>query len=98
MANIGHVDSTALTGEASPTFIRNVAKVAAPVAFKTKAEIELEEAHKKIDDLTRLMQNFLASQASVVEEAPVELTAGEKAAVTRAANKAKAEAEAKVGE
>lgn len=106
MAKLGHISSTAITGEKSPAFIKAgvVPTSVASVEKQDEAALQLQAAHEKIDQLTDLFAKFLATQTpAVVEEKPledkaVELTSGQKAAQTRAENKAKAEAGAKAGE
>lgn len=99
MALLGHVTSTAISGGDSPVFEK--AGVSAVLEAVTKQETAVEKLiaaqDAKIDTLTAALTAFLASQtpAAPVE---VELTPAEKAAVTKAANKAKAEAEAKAAE
>lgn len=105
MAKLGHISSTAITGEKSPAFIKSgaVPTSVASVEKQDEAALQLKAAHEKIDQLTDLFAKFLATQTPVVVEEkvePTELTAGQKAAQTRAENKAKAEADtaSKAGE
>lgn len=94
MPSIGSVRSIALDGgEGSPTFeaIKQTKKISAQVD-KTADKIAAQD--KQIADLSAALAKLLAAQG-ITDEAPEkELTSGEKAAKTRAENKAKAEAEA----
>lgn len=94
MPSIGSVRSVALQGgEGAPVFeaIKQTKKVAAKVD-KTDAKIAAQD--KQIADLSASLAKLLAAQDSSDVEPEKELTSGEKAAKTRAENKAKAEAEA----
>lgn len=104
MALLGHVTSTAVSGGDSPVFEK--AGVEAVLAVSKKQDVvqeQLSAQAKQIADLTGLLGQFLDQQTAKVPEVevteeiieePVDLTPAEKAAATRAANKAKAEAEA----
>lgn len=94
MPSIGSVRSVALEGgEGAPVFeaIKQTKKVAAKVD-KTAEKIAAQD--KQIADLSAALAKLLAAQDSSDVEPEKELTSGEKAAKTRAENKAKAEAEA----
>ena len=95
---IGHVTSTAITGGDSPVFEKaGLDVVLAAVENKDSAVEKLLAAQDaKIATLTDALTAFLAAQTPAVPVAPVEveLTPAEKAAATKAANKAKAEADA----
>lgn len=94
MPSIGSVRSVAIDGgEGSPTFeaIKQNKKISAKVD-KTAEKIAAQD--KQIADLSAAIAKLLAAQDSTDEEPEKELTSGEKAAKTRAENKAKAEAEA----
>lgn len=98
MPSIGKVRSVACDGgEGSPTFeaIKQTKKVAAKV---DKTADKLAAQDKQIAELSSALAKLLAAQG-ITDEAPEEesekeLTPQEKAAKTRAENKAKAEAEA----
>lgn len=100
MALLGHVTSTAVSGGDSPVFEKAGVEAVLNVGKKQDAvQEQLAAQAKQIDSLTAALTAFLATQtAPAVVEAPVELTPAEKAAATKAANKAKAEAAAKEGE
>lgn len=94
--NIGHVTSTALNGGDAPIFERAGADIKSVVKSQSEADRKLAAADAKIDKLTTLVEALLAqAAASSVPEETVEdaseLTPAQKAAATRAANKAKAE-------
>lgn len=94
MPSIGSVRSVAIEGgEGSPTFeaIKQTKKISAKVD-KTAEKIAAQD--KQIADLSAALAKLLAAQGVTDEEPEKELTSGEKAAKTRAENKAKAEAEA----
>lgn len=98
MPSIGSVRSVALEGgEGAPVFeaIKQTKKVAAKVD-KTAEKIAAQD--KQIADLSAALAKLLATQDGTAEapeaEPEKELTSGEKAAKTRAENKAKAGAEA----
>lgn len=94
MPSIGSVRSVALEGgEGAPVFeaIKQTKKVAAKVD-KTAEKIAAQD--KQIADLSAALAKLLAAQDSSDVEPEKELTSGEKAAKTRAENKAKAGAEA----
>ena len=93
MPSIGSVRSVAIEGgEGSPTFeaIKQTKKISAKVD-KTAEKIAAQD--KQIADLSAALAKLLAAQGVTDEEPEKELTSGEKAAKTRAENKAKAEAE-----
>lgn len=98
MPSIGSVRSVALEGgEGAPVFeaIKQNKKISAKV---DKTADKLAAQDKQIADLSAALAKLLAAQGitdEAEEEPEKELTAGEKAAKTRAENKAKAEAEAK---
>lgn len=96
MPSIGSVRSVALDGgEGAPVFeaIKQNKKISATV---DKTADKLAAQDKQIADLSAALAKLLAAQGITEDEEPEkELTAGEKAAKTRAENKAKAEAEAK---
>ena len=99
MALIGHVESTAINGNESPVFERIAGSVVKQEKAQDAVQAQLTAQAKQIDTLTSAVTAFLASQTpSLGAVAETELTHAEKAAATKAANKAKAEAEAKVGE
>lgn len=94
MPSIGSVRSVALEGgEGAPVFeaIKQTKKVSAKV---DKTAEKLAAQDKQIADLSAALAKLLATQDSTDAEPEKELTSGEKAAKTRAENKAKAEAEA----
>lgn len=94
MPSIGSVRSVALEGgEGAPVFeaIKQTKKVSAKV---DKTAEKLAAQDKQIADLSAALAKLLAAQGSTDAEPEKELTSGEKAAKTRAENKAKAEAEA----
>lgn len=94
MPSIGSVRSIALEGgEGSPTFeaIKQNKKISAKVDKTAK---KLAAQDKQIADLSAALAKLLAAQGVTEDEPEKELTSGEKAAKTRAENKAKAEAEA----
>lgn len=94
MPSIGSVRSVALDGgEGAPVFeaIKQTKKVASKVD-KTAEKIAAQD--KQIADLSAALAKLLAAQEGTDVEPEKELTSGEKAAKTRAENKAKAEAEA----
>lgn len=97
MALIGHVESTAINGNESPVFERIAGSVVKQVKAQDAVQAQLAAQAKQIDTLTSALTAFLAAQTPATIAEP-ELTPAEKAAATKAANKAKAEAEAKVGE
>lgn len=94
MPSIGTVRSVACDGgEGSPTFeaIKQTKKVAAKV---DKTADKLAAQDKQIAELSSALAKLLAAQG-ITDEAPAEeLSPQEKAAKTRAENKAKAEADA----
>ena len=99
MALLGHVTSTAVTGGDSPVFEKAGVDAVIEVSKKQDAvQEQLAAQAKQIDSLTDALTAFLASQTKAAAEEVAELTPAEKAAATKAANKAKAEASAKEGE
>ena len=94
MPSIGSVRSVALDGgEGAPVFeaIKQNKKISATV---DKTADKLAAQDKQIADLSAALAKLLAAQG-ITDEAPEEeLSPQEKAAKTRAENKAKAEAEA----
>ena len=99
MAIIGHVTSTAINGEDAPVFEKLTGAAIKQEKATDAVQLQLAAQAKQIDTLTSALTAFLASQTpSLGAVAEPELTPAEKAAATKAANKAKAEAEAKVGE
>lgn len=98
MALLGHVTSTAVSGGDSPVFEKAGVDVVIEVGKKQDAvQEQLAAQAKQIDSLTAALTAFLAAQTPTAAEEVVELTPAEKAAATKAANKAKAEAAAKEG-
>lgn len=94
MPSIGSVRSVALEGgEGAPVFeaIKQTKKISAKV---DKTAEKLAAQDKQIADLSAALAKLLAAQDSSDVEPEKELTSGEKAAKTRAENKAKAEADA----
>lgn len=98
MPSIGSVRSVALEGgEGAPVFeaIKQTKKVSAKV---DKTAEKLAAQDKQIADLSAALAKLLATQEdpakAPAEKPEKELTSGERAAKTRAENKAKAEAEA----
>ena len=99
MALIGHVESTAINGNESPVFERTAGAEKKKKKTQDAVQAQLAAQAKQIDTLTSALTAFLASQTpSLGAVAEPELTPAEKAAATKAASKAKADAEAKVGE
>lgn len=94
MPSIGSVRSVAIAGgEGSPTFeaIKQSKKISAKV---DKTAEKLAAQDKQIADLSAALAKLLAAQGITDDEPAKELTSAEKAAKTRAENKAKAEDEA----
>ena len=98
MALIGHVESTAINGNESPVFERIAGAVVKQKKAQDAVQAQLAAQAKQIDTLTSALTAFLAAQTPAAPVAEPELTPAEKAAATKAANKVKADAEAKVGE
>ena len=97
MALIGHVESTAINGNDSPVFERFAGTVAKQTKATDAVQEQLAAQAKQIDSLTAALTAFLAANTPAPVAAEPELTPDEKAAATKAANKAKAEADAKGG-
>ena len=89
MALIGHVESTAINGNESPVFERIAGSVVKQEKAQDAVQAQLAAQAKQIDTLTSALTAFLAAQTPTPVAEP-ELTTAEKAAATKAANKAKA--------
>lgn len=98
MASLGKVVSTAITGGDAP-YVQGVERVREVVeaahTASTAADERVQALEAKVDQLLAILA--AQAQKAPVVEPEVELTPGEKAARTRAENKAKAEAEAAEG-
>lgn len=94
MASIGSIRSTALTGEDKPVF-KNAEQVKKVSQKVDKTHDTIVEQGKQIAELSAALAKLLKAQGETTEEdSDDELSPQEKAAKTRAANKAKAEQEA----